>query len=178
MNGSKWLPSSHSISEFTADRGISTSSEQDYNAKKYFETRRENQYFGRQNNSMRRPHLDSTPLGTNRTNRTTSHIDSNPVGKKTPEPTPLTRPIESPEQNGKAHVPGELDPDPTSSDSSSNKSNSSKDRNYSKFIKKKHNKKKKRCKHKKHNASDSSSSDYDLSDDSDYIFKQRKKKSH
>ena len=60
---------------------------------------------------MSQPTLDSTPLGTNTTNGTTSPIDSIPV-KKTPEPTPLTRPTELSEQNGKAHVPGEPYPDP------------------------------------------------------------------
>ena len=71
-----------------------TGSEQDYNSKTDFETRRKNQDFGRQNNSMSRPHLDLTPLGTNTTNGTTSPIDSIPVGTKTPDPTPLTQPTE------------------------------------------------------------------------------------
>ena len=83
-----------------------TGSEQDYNAKTDFETRRENQYFGRRNNSMSQPPLDSTPLGTNTTNVTTSHIDPIPFRTKTSEPTPLTQPTELPEQNGKAHVLG------------------------------------------------------------------------
>ena len=39
------------------------------------------QYFGRQNDSMSRPHLESTPLGPNTNNRTTSPIDLIPVGK-------------------------------------------------------------------------------------------------
>ena len=48
------------------------------------------QYFGRKNDPMSRPTLDSTPLGTNTTNGTTSPIGSILVKKKTPEPTPLT----------------------------------------------------------------------------------------
>ena len=76
-----------------------TSSEQKYSSKTYFETRRENQDFGRQNNSMTRPTLESTPLSTNTTNRTTSPIDSNPVGTKTPEPTTLTIPTKFREKN-------------------------------------------------------------------------------
>ena len=89
-DGSNWLPTSHSIGEVTADRVSRTGSEQDNNSKTDFETRRENQYFGRQNNSMSRPHLDSAPLGKDTTNRTMSPIDSIPVGKKMPEPTPIT----------------------------------------------------------------------------------------
>ena len=65
-----------------------------YNFKSDFETRREIQYFDQENISMSRPTLDSTPLGTNIANETTSPIDSIPVGTKTPEPTPLTRPKE------------------------------------------------------------------------------------
>ena len=79
---------------------------------------------------MSRPPLDSTHFGTNTTNGTTSPIDLIPVRTKTPEPTPQTRPIDSStpltdssEQNGKAHVPGDQDPDPSSSDSSLKKSN-------------------------------------------------------
>ena len=91
-DGFKWLLPSHCIGEVTADIVSSTGSEQNYNAKTDFENRRENQDFGRQNNSMSRPHLDLTPLGTNSTNETTSPIDSIPVGAKTPEPAPLTLP--------------------------------------------------------------------------------------
>ena len=130
-DGSNWLPPVHSIGEVTADRVSRTGSEQDYNAKADFETRRENQDFGCQNNSMNRSLLDLTHLGTNTANGTTSHIDSIQLGKKTPEPTPLTQPTELPEQNGKAHVPGEPDPDPSLSDSSSKIYNLSKDSNYS-----------------------------------------------
>ena len=68
------------------------------------------QDFGRQNDLMSRPTLESTTLGKKTTNGTTSPIDSIPVRTKTPEPTPLTLPTEFPEQNRKAHVPGNLDP--------------------------------------------------------------------
>ena len=47
-----------------------------------------------------------------------SPIDSILFRTKIPEPTPLTRPTEFPEQNEKAHVPGDPDPDPSFSDSS------------------------------------------------------------
>ena len=60
------------------------------------------------------------------------------------EPMPRTRPTDSPtpptdssEKNGKAHVPGEPDPDPSFLDSPSKKSNLSNDSNSSKLIKKK-----------------------------------------
>ena len=98
---------------------------------------------------MSRPPLESTALGTKTTNGTTSPIDSIPVGTKTPEPTPLIPPIDLTEQNGKAHVTGEPDPDPSLSDSSLKKYNLSNDRNSSKSIKKKSNNKKKRQKHRK-----------------------------
>ena len=67
------------------------------------------QYFGRQNDPMSRPTLDSTPLGTNTINLTTSPIASIPVGTKTPEPTPLTQPTEYPKQNKKVYVSGDPD---------------------------------------------------------------------
>ena len=111
-----------------------TESDLNYNAKIDIKTRKKNQDFGRQNNSMSRTTLDSAPLGTNTTNRTTSSIESIPVRTKTPEPTPLKLPEELPEQNGKAHVPGDPDPDPSSSDSSSKESNLSKDSNSSELI--------------------------------------------
>ena len=117
---------------------------------------------------MCRPPLDSTPLGTNKTNRTTSPIDLIPVGGGELDPMPLTQPKEFPEQNGKAHVPGEPDPDRSSPDSSSNKSNLSKNRNYSKSTKKKSDKKKKHRKNKKQDASESSLIDSDLSNNNDY----------
>ena len=63
-----------------------TRPEKNYSYKTYFETRRENQDFGRQNISMSRPPLDSAPFGTNATNRTTSSIESIPVNKKRQTP--------------------------------------------------------------------------------------------
>ena len=84
----------HDISEATEDKVSETKAKKRYNFKSEFETSRYkvvNQYFGRQNDPMSRPTLDSTPLGTNTTNVTTSPIDSIPVRTKTPELTPLTR---------------------------------------------------------------------------------------
>ena len=92
MDGSNWLLPSHFIGEVTADRMIRTGAEQDYNAKTNFVTMRENQDFGCQNNSMSRPPLDSTPLGKNTINGTTSPLNSITVRTKMPEPTPLTLP--------------------------------------------------------------------------------------
>ena len=76
---------------------------------------------------MSRPPLDSTPFGTNTTNGTTSLIESIPVETRITEPTPQKLqtdspklPMDLPNQNGKAHVPGNLDPDPSSDSSSKN----------------------------------------------------------
>ena len=142
---SNYLLPGHLIGEVTADRVSRTRSEQNYNDKIYFETRREgvvNQEFGRQNNYMSWPPLDLTPLGKNTTNRTMSPIDLIPIRTKMTEPTPLTRPANLPDQNGKAHVPGDLDLDLSLSESLSNKSNFSKDINSSVSNKKKRDKKK------------------------------------
>ena len=91
---------------------------------------REIQDFEQVNISMTRPTLDSTHIGMNTTNGTTSPIDSIPVVTKTPEPMPMTPPtdfptlpMDFPEQKGKAHVSGDPDPDLSSSDSSVKKSN-------------------------------------------------------
>ena len=110
-DGSNWLPPGHRIGEVAADRVIRMGSGQNYNAKTDFETRRENQDFGRQNNSMSQPPLKSTPIGTNTTNRKTSPIDSIPVRPQRLEPATLTLPTDLPEQNGKLHVPGDPDTD-------------------------------------------------------------------
>ena len=72
------------------DRVSSTGSAQKYNAKTDLETRGENQYFGRQHNSMSWPPLDSTTIGMNTTNGTMPPIDSIPVGTRMPDPMPLT----------------------------------------------------------------------------------------
>ena len=82
-----------------------------------------NQYFGRQNDPVSRPPLESIPIGTNMNNRTTSPIESIPVRTKSPEPTPFTLPTDFTEQNGKLYVPGDPDPDPSLPDSSFKKSN-------------------------------------------------------
>ena len=75
IDGSNWILPVHLIGEVTADVMIRTRQEKNYSPKTDFETRRENQYFGRQNNSTSRPTLDSTLLGKNMTNRTKSSID-------------------------------------------------------------------------------------------------------
>ena len=133
-DGSNWLLSSHDISEATADRVSGTKAKNQYNFKIEFETRREkmeDQDFGRKNNCMSRPTLDSTPLGTNTTNGTTSHIDLIPARTKTPEPTPLALPT---------NLPGGRDVHPSLSDSS-RKYNLSNDTNSSISKKKKRDKK-------------------------------------
>ena len=144
MDGSNWLPPRRGISKATVDRVSRTEANNHYNFKSEFETRRDkmlDQDFGRQNDPMGLPTVESTPLGTYTTNETTSPMDSIPFGTKNPDPTPLKRPTYFTEENGKAHVPGDLDPDPSLSDSSPKKSNSSNDSNSSKSKKKKRNKK-------------------------------------
>ena len=77
-DGSNWILTGQDISEAKADRVSGTKANNHYNFKSEFETRREkmlDQYFGRQNNLMSRPTLESTPLGANTTNGTTSLID-------------------------------------------------------------------------------------------------------
>ena len=77
-HGSNWLPRIHFISEATADRVIRTKAKHHYNFKSEFETRIDkviDQYFGRQNDYMSQPPLDSTTLGTNMTNGTMSPSD-------------------------------------------------------------------------------------------------------
>ena len=81
------------------------------------------------------------------------------------DPPPLTQPTEFPEQNGKGHVPGDPDPDPSFLYSSSKKN--------------KRDKKEKCRKYRKYYSSDpSSSKDSDSSNGSDYRRKRRKRKSH
>ena len=78
-----------------------------YNFKSEFETMRDkvvDQFFGSQNDPMSRPPLDSTPLGTNMTNGTTSPSDLIPVRTKSPKPMPLTL---------LTYLPGEPDLDPS-----------------------------------------------------------------
>ena len=76
----------------TAVGTIATRPEQDYFHKTDFKIWRENHDLERQNISMSRPPLDSTPIGTNTTNGKTSQLDSIPIGTKTPEYMPQTRP--------------------------------------------------------------------------------------
>ena len=91
-HGSDCLPRIHCISEATEDRVSETKAKNHYNFKSEFETRKEkvvDQDFGRQNYSIIRPPLestptsqpplDSTPFGTNTTNRTTSRSDLIPA---------------------------------------------------------------------------------------------------
>ena len=79
INRSKWLLPGHSIGEVTEDRMSRMQLEQKCRSKTDFETRTENQDFGRQNNSMSQPPLESTPIGTNTTNGTMSPIELIPV---------------------------------------------------------------------------------------------------
>ena len=110
--------------------------------------------------------MDSTPLGTNTTNRKTLPSDLIPVGTKFPKPT-------SPALT--TDLPGDSDLDPSISDSS-NKPNFSNDTNLSKSKKKKHNRKKNHWKDMKDESSDPSLSDDSyLSYDNDYIHKQSKR---
>ena len=92
IDGSNWIPPEYDISEATADRVSKTMANNGYNFKSDFETRKDIQYFGRQNDPMSPPTFDSTPFGKKTTNGTTSPIESITFKKKMPEPTPLTRP--------------------------------------------------------------------------------------
>ena len=181
VDGYYWLPPCHLIGEIILDRVSGARPEQNYNSKSDFETRRGgvvNQDFGRQNNSMSRPPLDSTPLGNNTNNVTTSLIDSIPVRTKSPDPVPLTLPTYFPEKNGKVHVPGGPDPYPSSLDSSSNKSNWSDDINSRKSNKKKRDNKKNCRKDKKQDSSGSWLSDSGFSGDINYRRKGRQNNIH
>ena len=134
-----------------ADNSYQRTPNKHYNFKSGFETNRDkvvDQDNGRQNNPMNLSTSDSTPLDANTTNGTTSPINSITVRTKLPKPMPLTLPTDSPalpmnfqEENGKSNVPGDLDPDPSFSDSSK-KSNLLNEINSSKSKKKKRDKKK------------------------------------
>ena len=63
--------------------------------------------------------MDLTPIGTKTTNTKISHLELTPVGTKTPDPNTLTLPTELSKQNGKEHVPEDLESDPSLLDSSS-----------------------------------------------------------
>ena len=85
------------VSEATADRLSGTRAKKYYNLINDFETRREkvvDQDYGYQNGPMGLSHLDSSHIGTNRPNRTTSPIELIQVGKKSPKPTILTLPTD------------------------------------------------------------------------------------
>ena len=84
--GTHWSAPDHIFGGDTAVGMSTTRSEQDYRYKTDLGIWRENQDFGRQNISMSRPPLDSTPIDKNKTNRTTSPIESIPVRIKTTEP--------------------------------------------------------------------------------------------
>ena len=88
---------------------------------------------------MSRPLLDSTPIGTNTKNVTTSHLDSTAIGKKSPDPNPLTRPTDSSEFKGKLHVPEDPESDPSLLDSSLSEYYSSNDNKYRKSKSKRRN---------------------------------------
>ena len=138
IDGSNWSAPGHIFEEVTADRMSRTRIEQNYSYKTDFENRRENQNFGRQNISMSRPPLGSTPLGTNTNNRKMSPTDSIPAETPPPDPAQLTPPTDSPtlpmdfltlptessKGKGKAHVSGDPESGPSWSDSSLNESDS------------------------------------------------------
>ena len=106
-HGYDWILRRNCISEATTDRGIGTKAKNHYNFKSKFRNRREkvvDQDFGRQNDPMSRPPLDSTPLGTATANGTMLPSDSIPVEKRSPKPT-------SPEL--KTDLTGDPDLDPS-----------------------------------------------------------------
>ena len=104
----------------------------DYNYKTEFEIWRKNQEFERQNFLMSQPPLDLTPIVTDTTNVTTSHLDLTPDGTKMPDHKPLTQPTDLSKCKETAHVLGDPESDPSLSYSSSNKYDSSNDSKYSK----------------------------------------------
>ena len=113
-HGSECPPRSHSISDVTADRVSRTKAKNHFKKKYEFETRRDklvDQDFGRQNDPMSQPPLESTPLGTNTTHRTTSPSDLIPVGTKPPKLTPLTLPTD--QLALPTDISVEPDPDPS-----------------------------------------------------------------
>ena len=93
-DGYNWSAPGHVFGEVTVSGISGTRSEQKYNHKTHFATRRENQDFERKNISMSQLPLGSTPFGTNTTNIKTSPIDSIQVRKKMPDPMPQTQPTE------------------------------------------------------------------------------------
>ena len=76
--------------------------------------------------------MDSTTIGTNATNLTTSQLESNPIKKKMEDPTPMTQPKKSSKTKGESariRGPGVR---PIIADSSSSESDLSDDRKYRK----------------------------------------------
>ena len=90
----------------------------------------------------------------------------------------MTRRTESSKRKIKAHVPADLESDPSLSDSSLSKSDSLDDSNYSKSKGNKRDKNKVCQKHRKKDFSDSLLSYSDSSNESEYRRKRRKNKSH
>ena len=109
----------HVFGEATASVMSGTRSELDYSYKTDFQNWRENQDFGRQSISMNQLPLDPNTIFTDTTNGTTLPIDLIPIGTKTPDPTPQTRPSDSSKRKGKVHVPENPEIDPSLSESSS-----------------------------------------------------------
>ena len=117
-DGYHWSVPDHVFGETTAVRMNAEKSDYDYIFKNDFEIWKENQVFERQNISMSWPPLDSTPIGSIRTNVKTSHLESTPIGTKTPVPKPLIGLTYSSKGKWKAHVPEDLESYPSSSESS------------------------------------------------------------
>ena len=89
------MATDHVFGEAASVRMSAEKSDHDYSYKTNFEIWRENYEFERHNISMSRPPLNSTPIGTNTTNVTMSHLDSTPIGTKNLDTYPLTRPTDS-----------------------------------------------------------------------------------
>ena len=83
----QWVCARSFFREATVVRMITTRLEQDYSYKTYFEIWSGNQDFGRQNISISRPPLESTPIVTNKTTVAMSQLYYIPIIKKTPEST-------------------------------------------------------------------------------------------
>ena len=121
MDGTHWSAQDHDFGEATAVGVSEAKLDHDYNYKTGLKFWKENKEFERQNISMSRPHLHLTPIGTNTSNAKISHLDSNPVGRKTSDPKPLKRPMKLSkikEESGKEYVPEKPESDPSLSDPS------------------------------------------------------------
>ena len=66
---------------------------------------------------MSQPPLESTPIGTNTTNITTSNLNLTPIGEKMPDPKLLKRPTNLSKLRGEVQVPEYLESDPPLLDS-------------------------------------------------------------